>query len=237
MIRGGHRLWIAPEAKPVTYELDNSPIEVEEITNGVRTLQPVGPISGVSKQMDITLEEQSNKVTIVHTLKNCKDEVVELAPWALSVMAPDGMAVIPMPAFISHPEKVTHNQEWSLWGYTDLTDSRWTIGTRYLFFRQDRNKGPNKLGIAHREGWASYLLGEFMFTKHFSFEEGATYPDGGVNFEVFSNEEMLEVESLGPSVSLKPGESVTHVEKWELSRGVKHVETEDDADAYVKPLV
>jgi hypothetical protein len=236
MIRGGHRLWIAPEADPLTYELDNAPIEVEEIPNGVRTNQPTDTLSGVHKTMDITLDPENNTVKVVHTLTNENEKAVECAPWALSVMAPDGMAVIPLPARIAHADRLTHNQEWSLWGYTDFTDPRWTLGSRYLFFRQDRTRGPNKLGIAHREGWVGYLLDEFCFMKRFSFEEGATYPDGGVNFETFSNEEMLEVETLGPLVTLEPGASVSHAEEWQLSRSVAFVETEDDADAYVKPL-
>jgi hypothetical protein len=237
MIRGGHRLWIAPEEAPLTYELDNGPIEVEEIPNGVRTIQPIDKLSGILKTMDITLAPDSNRVEVLHTITNRNDNPVDAAPWALSVMAPDGMAVIPKPAFIPHTDRLTHNQEWSIWGYTDFSDPRWTLGSRYTFFRQDRNSGPNKLGMAHREGWVGYLLGEFLFTKYFTFEEGATYPDAGMNFETFSNEDMLEVESLGPLVTLASGDSTSHTERWTLNRGVDHVETEDDADRLVKPLV
>jgi hypothetical protein len=237
MIRGGHRLWVAPEEAPLTYELDNGPIEVEKIPNGVRTIQPIDKLSGILKTMDITLAPDSNQVEVRHTITNRNDNPVDAAPWALSVMAPDGMAVIPKPAFIPHTDRLTHNQEWSIWGYTDFSDPRWTLGSRYVFFRQDRNSGPNKLGIAHREGWVGYLLGEFLFTKYFSFEEGATYPDAGMNFETFSNEDMLEVESLGPLVTLAPDASAIHTERWTLNRGVDHVETEDDADRLVKPLV
>ena len=237
MIRGGHRLWVAPEEAPLTYELDNGPIEVEAIPNGVRTIQPIDKLSGILKTMDITLASDSNQVRILHTITNRNDNPVDAAPWALTVMAPDGMEVIPMPARIPHADRLTHNQEWSIWGYTDFSDPRWTLGSRYIFFRQDRTRGPNKLGIAHREGWVGYLLDEFLFTKYFTFEEGATYPDAGVNFETFSNEEMLEVESLGPLATLAPGASASHTERWKLSRGVAHVETEDDADLFVKPLV
>ena len=52
-----------------------------------------------------------------------------------------------------------------------------------------------------------------------------------MNFETFSNEDFLEVESLGPLAPLDPGASVSHTETWQLFRGVPHVETEDDADA------
>jgi hypothetical protein len=237
MIRGGHRFWIAPEVKPLTYELDNTPITVEEIDGGVRTVQPAGPLSGCVKTMEIILAEHRNRVEVRHMLTNEGKSSIRLAPWAISVMAPDGMAVIPRPAFVAHTDRVLHNQEWSLWGYTDLTDSRWTLGQRYFFFRQDRTKGPNKLGIAQREGWVGYLLGEFLFVNRFSFDESATYPDGGVNFETFSNQDFLEIETLGRLTDLAPGASVSHTETWDLHSGVAHVTTEDDADRLVKPLV
>jgi hypothetical protein len=236
MIRGGHRLWIAPESKPKTYELDNGPIEVEEIPDGVMTVQPRGPLSGIVKVMLIVLDRRANQVAVVHKLRNAGKRPVLLAPWGLSVMAPDGMAVIPLPAKIPHTDQLTANQLWSIWSYTDFADPRWTLGSRYVFFRQDRTRGPNKLGIAHREGWVGYLLGEFLFMKRFDWRDRKPYPDGGVNFETFSNEQMLELESLGPLVELAPGRSVTHTETWTLHRGLPACRTEADMDAHVLPL-
>jgi hypothetical protein len=237
VLRGGHRFWIAPEIKPDTYELDNSPIVAEEIDGGIKTIQPAGSILGISKSMEITLSSESNSVNIIHTLRNEGNQARDVAPWAPTVMAPNGMAVIPMPEFIAHTEKVLHNQEWSLWGYTDFSDSRWTLGPRYVFFRQDPAKGPNKLGIAHREGWVVYLLDEFMFVKYFEYKDGAVYPDGGVNFETFSNEDMLELESLAPLGNLGVGETASLVEQWSLHRGIPHCETAEDIDKYVLPLL
>ncbi len=237
MIRGGHRFWIAPEIKPLTYELDNSPVSVVEVDGGIRTEQSPGALSGCVKTLDIRLAQAVNRVEIFHTLTNKGKDPIRLAPWALSVMAPDGMAIIPRPAFIAHTDRVLHNQEWSLWGYTDLSDARWTLGNRYLLFRQDRDKGPNKLGIAHREGWVGYLLDRFVFVKRFEFDETAQYPDGGVNFETFSNEDFLEIESLGGLVQLAPGASVSHKETWDLHQVAGPVGNEDDVDRLIKPLL
>jgi hypothetical protein len=233
-IRGGHRLWIAPEEKPLTYELDNGPVEVTGIAGGIRTRQDVGSLSGVRKSMDIRMEEKADAIRIRHVLRNEGRRAVDLAPWALSVMAPGGMAIIPLPAKIPHTERLTHNQQWSLWGYTDLSDPRWTIGTKYLFFRQDRRRGPSKLGIAHREGWVGYQLGEFVFIKELPWDEKALYPDGGMNFETFSNEDFLEVESLGPLVRLKPGQSVSHEERWSLYAGVPRCTREAQVDRFIR---
>ena len=237
MIRGGHRLWLAPERKPLTYELDNTAVEIEEIPHGVRTRQSPGPLSHVVKSMDVTLAPEANVVTVKHALTNRGEEAIELAPWALSAMAAGGMAVIPLPEKISHDAQLTHNQEWSLWGYTDLSDPRWLFGGKWVFFKQDAEKGPAKIGMAHREGWVGYLLDDCLFVKRFEWVDGATYPDGGVNFETFSNETFLELESLGPMTNLAPGESATHEERWELHRDVPYVNTEGDADRYVRPLV
>jgi len=237
MIRGGHRFWIAPEEKPKTYEADNSLVPFEEIEGGVRIRQPVGALSGLAKTLDVSLDDATNDVRVVHTLENPGDRPVRAAPWALSVMARGGCAVIPLPARLAHSERLTHNQEWSLWGYTDFSDPRWTFGSHYIFFRQDAERGPNKLGILHREGWVAYLVERFLFVKRFDAIADAEYPDGNVNFETFSNEDFLELESLGPIGVLEPGASVTHAEHWSLHAGVAPCATDEEVDAHVRPLV
>ncbi len=237
MIRGGHRFWVAPEAKPWSYELDNVPVQIDEIEGGVRTCQPAGPITGISKQMEIRLSSEENRVEVVHTLKNEGSSPVDAAPWALSVMGIGGQVIIPLPEKIAHTDRLTHNQSWSIWGYTDFSDSRWTLGSRFLLLRQDASKGPAKLGLAHREGWVAYQREGFLFVKEFAREESSQYPDEGCNFETFTNEEFLEVESLGPLVTLNPGESTTHTESWMLHRDVPRCATEDDVVRDVLPLV
>lgn len=236
MIRGGHRLWVAPEEKPKSYELDNAPITIRTRPGGIRAVQAPGPYAHVQKTMDITLVERRNEVQVVHRLTNKGRQAITLAPWALTVMAKRGVAIIPLPAKISHTKCLTHNQNWSLWGYTDLSDPRWTIGQRYVLFRQDPRREPNKIGMAHREGWVAYLRNDLLFIKKFQRIPGATYPDSDVNFETFSNQQFLEIESLGPLVTLRPGQTATHAETWTLHRGVKACRTEADIDKYVAPL-
>ncbi len=230
-LRGGHRFWIAPEDMTLTYEPDNKPVEVEYVTNGVRVRSAVGERSGCQKQITITMDVEAGKVDLVHRLTNCGDVTRQAAPWALSVMAPGGIAVIPLPPKIPHAEAWLHNQLWTVWPYTDFSDGRWTFGKHYLLFRQDVTKGPAKLGIAQREGWAAYQLGADIFLKRFSFDEHATYPDGGVNFETFSNEQILELETLGALVDLAPGESAEHTEAWELQTGTPPIIDEQSAAA------
>ena len=237
-IRGGHRFWIAPEAKPWSYELDNEPYEaVEAIAGGVRVRQKAGPLTRIAKQMDILLDSERNVVTVKHTLVNKGSRPVECAPWALSVMGQNGQAIIPLPAKIPHTERLLPNQNWTLWGYTDFSDRRWTLGSRYIFFRQDPKRSPMKLGLAHREKWVAYQREGFLFVKYFDRADDAVYPDGGCNLETFSNEDILELESLGPLVTLKKGGCIEHTETWKLFRDVPRCTTEADVDRLVRPLV
>lgn len=235
-IRGGHRLWIAPEAKPKSYELDNGPVAIRPRSDGIRAQQAPGPMTRVAKTMEVALAERRNVVTVTHRLTNRGRKPIALSVWALTVMTKRGTAVIPLPAKIAHTARLTHNQEWSLWGYTDFSDPRWTLGSRYLRFRQDPKRGPNKMGIAHREGWVGYLYKDLGFIKRFSRIEGAPYPDGGVNFETFANEDILELESLGPLVTLAPGRTATHTEIWSLHRRLPACRTEQDLDRVWRPL-
>ncbi|NLF86391.1 MAG: hypothetical protein GX571_09845, partial [Lentisphaerae bacterium] len=148
MNRGGHRLWIAPEAAPWSYELDNEPYAVAEaIPNGVRTVQAPGPLTGIEKQMEITLDPERNVVTIRHTLTNRRASPVRCSVWTPTVMGPGGQAILPLPAKVPHTECLVPTQNWSLWSYTVLNDPRFTFGRDYIFFRQDATRGPNKIGL------------------------------------------------------------------------------------------
>ena len=236
MIRGGHRLWIAPECKSETYELDNHPVALRKIKGGIRTIQEPGPLTGIQKIMDIRLSDTTNEVTITHQLVNRGRKPRTIAPWALTVMAPGGLCIIPLPVKVPHTANILPNQAWSLWSYTDFADGRWSFGSRYVFFRQSKKHGPGKIGIAHREGWTAYQLGEFLLAKSFDYIKGAIYPDGGVNFETYSDKRMLEVETLGPLITLAPGKSAKHVESWKLLKNTRPVKTEKDADLIARQL-
>ena len=59
-----------------------------------------------------------------------------------------------------------------------------------------------------------------LFVKNAPASAGAAYPDFGCNFEVFTNPEFLELETLGPKVQLEAGGSTSHTERWTLFRNV-----------------
>ena len=61
---------------------------------------------------------------------------------------------------------------------------------------------------------------------------------GGCSFETFTNNEFLEIETLGPLIKLPPGKTAEQVEHWSLHRGVNLTALTDDAiDAAILPLL
>ena len=236
MLWGGHRLWVAPEHKPRTYELDNGPVVFKQIGDRVRVTAPPGPLTGLQKSIEIGFDRRSGGVEVAHILTNTLKRSVECAPWALSVMATRGLAILPLPPVVSHDDRVTPNQNWSLWSYTDLSDPRFRIGSRFMLMRQDPARGPTKIGMAQREGWVAYLRRGDLFVKLFNRDDRRVYPDGNVNLEVYTDGRILELETLAPLVSLKPGSAVTHRERWHLVRGVAACATERDVLWRVVPI-
>lgn len=238
MIRGGHRLWHAPEDLKRTYDLDNSSVEWKRLKEGsVRITQKVEPLTGVQKEMDLTLDAEGTGVKVVHRLRNTNLWDVELSPWALTVMAPGGVEIIPLPPKTPHPQGLLPNQQMIIWPYTDLADKRWTWGTRYITLKQDAQKGPTKIGLAHKLKWIGYLNGGVLFVKQLGYTEGRRYPDNGCNFETFTNQEFLEAESLGPLQRIAPGRSIEHVEQWWLLKEVGNDLSEAGIEANVRPRI
>lgn len=238
-IYGGHRLWHAPEIEPRTYAPDNANVEIQDHGKFVRAVQPVETLTGIQKEIDVKLSSSKNHVQVTHRLTNRGQWAVELAPWALSVMAPGGVAIIPLPPRGSHPENLLPNTVMIGWAYTDMTDPRWTWGKKTILLRQQQGKDvlPQKIGFGLLDGWAAYANNGRLFVKQFPYVKGAKYPDGGCNFEAFTNHQMLEVESLGPVVTLQPGASVEHIEQWHLFADVKQPNSEAEVNRKVLPLV
>ncbi len=59
----------------------------------------------------------------------------------------------------------------------------------------------------------------------------------GSTAEVFTNADILELETLGPLTKLEPGAVVEHVEDWFLFRDTPEPRNDDDVVQHVLPKV
>lgn len=237
-IRGGHRLWHAPEAIPRTYLPDNDPVAVKIEGNTVKLIPPVEKMTGIQKEMWVTLDADSSHVTVTHRLTNKGLFANEMACWSLSAMNSGGMAIFPQEPYKSHDEELLPVRPMVLWSYTNLKDPRWFLGQKFITLRQDiNNKEAQKMGFQNRQGWAAYHRKGMLFLKRFPFEAGKIYPDFGCNNETFTNEVFLEMESIGPLQKVEAGDTITHVEDWWLYPGVQLGNGEPGIASAMQPIL
>jgi hypothetical protein len=238
--RGGHRIWFAPEDSQLTYALDNAPVKAEVSDRGIRLVQEVEPETGLEKIIDIRLAPAGTEVTVSHTLTNRSGRSWTFAPWALTMMAPGGHGITGFPPRGKHPEVLAPTNPLVMWAFSDLSDPRWKFLKKYLVLRQDaKNTGqPTKLGLFNPYTWGAYLLGSELFIKRYTASAGKSYPDYNSSYETFTNQDFLELETLGPLETVAPGDSVRHIEQWSLHKDVSVREwTDAELDRVIAPLV
>ncbi len=64
------------------------------------------------------------------------------------------------------------------------------------------------------------MLNGEVFIKQAEADPSKTYPDFGCSLETFTNNEFIEIETLGPLTKVDPGKTVENIEHWSLHRNV-----------------
>ena len=233
---GGHRLWSAPEHMPRSYSPDNEPVDVQVSGRTVTLTQAVEPKTGIEKVLTVTLAESGTGVVVGHRLVNRNLWDIQVSPWALTIMNTGGTIILPQEPYASHDDALQPVRAMTLWAYTDLSDPRWQVGPKFLRLRTDAARaGSQKVGIANRQGWAGYHRNGQLFVKRYDWQESATYPDFGVNTEAYTAGAFVELETLGPLVSLAPGAAATHEERWFLFRDIEQPANDDELGKVLAP--
>lgn len=234
---GGHRLWHAPEDVVRTYVPDNFPVQVKQLKDGARFTAPIES-SGIQKIVEIHLSESEAKVKVNHTMINHSQWPIPLSMWALTVMKAGGKVIVPHAEKISHDDRLIPTHTLTLWGFTKMDDPRWIWGDKYYSLKQDSAMNTcQKIGSMNTYGWAAYQNGSEVFIKKFGYNPTVTYPDMNCNFETYTDQNILEVETLGPEVLLQPGQKTEHLEEWSLHKGIKPSTTDAEIDKNILPLL
>jgi len=205
-LRGGDRVWKAPEDPVATWAPDNVPVEIQVTATGVIAREPVEPLTQLQKEIEIRLAPAGTEVRVFHRITNHSLFPLEFAPWALTMMAPGGMAVSGFPPRGTHPKNLEATNPLVMWAYTNLA----------------------KIGMFNKDTWAAYLLNGEAFIKRTKAEPGQHYTDFGCSFETFTNNEFLEMETLGPMTKVTPGATVELVEDWALFRKAELGQVSDE---------
>jgi hypothetical protein len=225
---------------PRTYFPDNNPVFFEYEGNTLKLTQIIESTTGIIKEMDITLDQDKNHVNIIHRLINKNLWTIETSPWAITAYSADSRAILPQEPYIDPAENLLPARPLILWNYTLMSDPRWIWGNRYIQLKHEASiVSEQKIGILNKQGWAASLLGNTLMIKRFEFIPDAIYPDYGSNNEVYVNEHLLEIESLGPVTRILPDNSAEHIEDWYITnlKNQPEIDTDSSVDYYILPVI
>ncbi len=212
-VRGGHRLWVAPEGEE-SYYPDNQDITYELLENSIVLHQSIDPWLNVKKSIKLTFLSD-NELQITHTIKNVGTQTKRCSVWSITSLAANGTEYIPLPQkeFSYSPiHKITS------WFYTDLGDSRAEYHADHIVLHHSAAPNKYKIGVSHPAGPITYTNKGVVFEKSFPIFANELYPDGDVSFETFMCDHMVEIESLSPIYDIPCGEFATHTEYWKVNK-------------------
>jgi hypothetical protein len=213
-VYGGHRLAFAPESEK-TYWPDNTPVQYQMLQDGVRFDQKIDGYLNIEKSLELCFTDNPQELSVKHFVRNAGNCIISGAPWAITAVGPRGRLFIPFPPSCDivspAPDRFI-----SLWNSTSLTDKRLYFKKEGLSIRHLPLDDYFKIGLRCKKSPVVYEIGKQIFCKTFEFYDGAVYPDNNVNLEIFSGKYMMELESLGPTGTIKPGEGAVHKELWNL---------------------
>jgi len=236
---GGHRFWHSPEVAPRTYLPDNSPVNYAWDGTTLKLKQDVEPLTSILKEIEITLKADKDEVKVLHRMINKGCWEIDLAPWAISVCATNGRAIVPQEPYIDPADYLLPIRPIVLWAYTKMTDPRYIWGDKYIQAKQDPSiRSETKIGILNKQKWSAFYLNNNLFVKTFGYDSKASYADYGCNNEIYICGDFLEVESLGPLKKVDPEKAVEHIENWKLFR-VDSLSGDDETqiEKWIEPFI
>jgi hypothetical protein len=229
---GGYKLWPAPQSAwnwPPPPKLDRGPCEAE-ITDGeaLRLTGQPDPEAGIRFDRLIRLSPSGTRLEVDQVMVNASDRPVEWAIWDVTQVPSDCVGFVPL-----GPGATVRAQE------GEEPGEQWRRAGDMLLVRPDGTS--EKVFITGRPSWLGCRIGGWIFVKAFESPAGAT-PEGETPREVYvGGLGYIELEVVGPSVRLEPGEQTVLPETWHLV-GVNSDEMSDDRLAEqvrmaVRPLV
>jgi hypothetical protein len=208
-LRGGHRLWKAPEDS--FYNCPEEGLTVIE-GGGVLLRSPVDA-SGLEKEIAVRLDGRC--VHLSQKITWHGDAPITLAPWGITQLRLGGMGILPLPV---EANGLAPNRNLVLWSYTSLNDERLELHDDFILLHGRASEDAAKIGNRNTHGWIACAMGDALFVKRFEVEDGAL-PDLGCNVEAYVRDVCIELETLGTLKTLQTGEAVTLSETWEVVVG------------------
>ena len=99
-------------------------------------------------------------------------------------------------------------------------------------------KKMEKVAADNVAGWIAGFRDGWLYVKRFPVFPDGDYADGGNSVEIWVDAAgtRTEIEPLSPKVKLKPGESYTFVETWDLRQVTEEISGAEDVPKLLAPV-
>lgn len=214
---GGDKVWPAPQERwswPPDPWLDGSPHRCTVQADGsVRLVSPISRVMNLRLVRTVRMEPSKPVVVVDNVLENHGAEPVSWSVWEV--------------AQVESPDRVEMPRSSRLFdtGYRIFPDSSdvsayVTVAGDIVHARRN-SRGAYKVGADCGRAVVSAVRSGWRFTMIGPARARGEYPDGGCNVEVYSNPDPLpymELEVLGPMVTIPPRGSIALRTTWKLER-------------------
>lgn len=205
-LAGGHRFTTAPESD-ASYIPDNQPCEVLIERDGLVIHQRLD--DGLLRGLQIRPEMHGPGFALRQVLRNVGREPWDGAAWSITCVPASGRVIVPQ---TQGPARF-----WQQPGacYASSSSPQWQNVDDCAVVEPLGQKG--KIGLRGQQGWLAWLGPDSTFViRGPVWSQQSSYPDGGCNIEVYTCASYLELETLGPLTTLRPGQELAHLERWQL---------------------
>lgn len=230
---GGDKTWPAPEAEWKNYTgyrqwmpppaFDGLPVAARSEPAAIVLTSPVDRFYGIRTVRRVTLRADEPILSIETTYERVSGSAGKVSIWVITQFRDPIAVYLPIPSRSQFPD-----------GHFRFRDGPWPQVTRVdrmLKLTRDPS-ASRKLGSdADRMLW---IGADAMCLVATNRTDGAEYPDRGASAEVYTNQNpktYVELETLGPLVTLRPGERISQTNTYTLLR--RQRPGDPDADARV----
>lgn len=227
---GGHRLWTArplADESEESYLPDNLPCRtVESGGDGLTVIGALDPVTAIRRGFQVRVLAP-NRIQIEHQAQNASALLWSGSLWAVtcSVPTPQSTYCIPLGdgSRWDHVRLVAFDR-WAGQGGEGFADEQFTM-TRDQYLLRPLGRVNKRMLKADAGIIALYdPQRDLLFAKHAAYDRAGRYPmDSNLALYVGQHNVMVEMETMGAAVTLKPGEWVRHRETWILTKATSIV--------------
>jgi hypothetical protein len=197
-------LWAGPWQMSITGPRSARLISVEDEATGVQLIR------------DVELDEHSSHLHVTQTIKNISEVEKHWAHWSRTFGTGGGIVLIPLTPESRFPNKYIMYGPGAVINYLPEDDH---LRARDGFIEVLGTPAQPKLGMDSFAGWFAYAeKNDLLWVKRY-----ATYPDrpykemAGLTISIwYYQDQMTELEPIGPRENIAPGQSSSFTEDWWL---------------------